>query len=76
MEQKYYVAADLCMEVADHPGTLTKDDIIKNIARLLQNEGRQRTEAQLMMEAEKEFIQRSHRYEWMVGAELKPADEE
>lgn len=76
MEQKYYAAADLCMEVANHPGTLTKDDIINNIARLLQNDGKKRTESQLKAEAEKEFLQWKHRFEWMVGAKLNPADEE
>jgi hypothetical protein len=76
MEQKYYAATDLCMEVANHPGTLTKDDIINNIARLLQNDGKKRTESQLKAEAEKEYLQRKHRYEWMVGAELNLASEE
>lgn len=73
-KKKYYVRADLVMEVADHPGTLTKEDVLKNIARLLRNEGV--PEEKLISEAEKHYNQYQHRYDWLVGAELSPANEE
>ena len=73
-KKKYYVGADLVMEVADHPGTMTKKDVLKNIARLLRNEGV--PEDKLMSEAEKHYNQYQHRYDWLVGAELDQANEE
>lgn len=46
MEQKYYVAekGDMCLSLTTHPGTLTEQDIIDNLERMMRLEAEQQGE--------------------------------
>ena len=78
MEQKYYVAekGDMSLSLTTHPGTLTEQDIIDNLERMMMLEAEESQRKSIRAEAIRFYYENIERIMQMVreGDNLIPLD--